>query len=124
MPRSCAACSAPAIWIADAHRLVRRQRPADRLALEVFEHQVVRADVVHLADVRVVERGDRVRLALEALEVLGGHLFDGDDAVEARVAGSIDFAHAAGADDGFDFVGAEARSRGEGHDLRIIVPRR
>ena len=55
-------------------------------------------------DVRVVERGEQVRLAPEAAEPLGvvRHLrrqhLDRDVAPERRVGGAVDLAHAAGAD--------------------------
>ena len=56
----------------------------------------------------MVQRGDGAGFAVEAFcELLLCH-FDGDDAVEAGVAGAVDFAHSAGADEGEDFVGAEA----------------
>ena len=51
-------------------RLIERQRPFERLALDVLHHQVVRADVVELADVGMIQRGDRARLALEAFAEL------------------------------------------------------
>ena len=77
---------------------------------------VVRADVVEVADVRMVEGGDRAGFALEALAPLlvAGQLFrqdfDGNQAIEPGVARLIDLAHAAGADQPDDFVGAEART--------------
>ena len=67
----------------------------ERLALEQLHHEevasVLVADVEERADVRMVERRDRLRLALEALaelRVLGearGQDLDRDVAVEARV---------------------------------------
>jgi hypothetical protein len=71
------------------------------------------ADVEQRADVRVVERGDGLRLALEALAsllVLGegrGKDLDGDAAVEARVLPAPDLAHPAGADRRQKLVGPE-----------------
>ena len=55
-----------------AQNLLERQRPfrqfvRQRFALEQLHHQVVLADVVQRADVRVIERRDRLRLTLEAL---------------------------------------------------------
>ena len=73
-----------------------------------------RADVVERADVRMVERRDRPRLALEALADcgFGGELrrqhLDRDVAIEPRVAGAIHLAHAAGAEQRDDLVGPEA----------------
>ena len=106
-----------------AERLAQRQRPArdrvgERLPFEVLHDQVVdavlMADVVERADVRMVQPRDRARLAVEALAQLRargemrGQDLDGDVAVETRVAGAIDLAHAAGAERGDDFVGTEA----------------
>ena len=61
-------------------------------------------EAVDLRDVRVVERGERLRLALEAhqaIRIAGErrrqHL-DGDVAIELRVAGAIHLAHAARAE--------------------------
>ena len=60
----------------ELHHLVERQRALlqairERFALEQLHHQEVRValvpDVEQRADVGVVERGDRLRLALEAL---------------------------------------------------------
>ena len=79
MPFSWAASSASAIWRAMAQR--RRPdwqaatRPArdplgERLALDEFQHQPAHAvgffDAVDRADVRVIQRGEHARLALEA----------------------------------------------------------
>ena len=82
---------------------------------------VVLADIVERADVRVSEGRDRARFALESLAELrvGGkdarENLDGDGAVESRVAGPVDLAHAAGAERRHDFVRAEADSGHQGH---------
>jgi len=92
------------------------------LTLEIFEHEEVDtalvADVVERADVRVIERRDRARLAVEALaqlricgEGLGQHL-DGDRPIEPRIARPIDLAHPAGADGADYFIGTEPHSGG------------
>ena len=106
----------------EAEYLCERQRPAfdtcgQRLAFEQFEYEVLgvvlSADVVQAADVRVIERRDRLGLALEPCAELRvtrqlrrEHLH-GDLAVEARIAGLIHLAHASGPDQGEDLVGAE-----------------
>ena len=92
--------------VGDAQSGVERHGSFGRLAFDVFHHQVIGADVVDLADVGMVERGDGFGFALEAFGELGGGDFDGDVAVEAGVVGAVDFAHAAGADGGLDFVEA------------------
>ena len=64
-------------------------------------------------DVRVAERGDRLRLALEASQPLGifGHgvwqHLDGDLPAQSRVEGSVHLTHAADAQSGDDLVAAE-----------------
>ena len=111
---------------AEAEYLRERQRPAfdtrgQRLAFEQFEHEVLgvvlSADVVQAADVRVIERGDRLGLAREARAELRvtrqlrrEHLHR-DLAVQARIARLIHLAHASGTDQGEDFVGAEPCTR-------------
>jgi hypothetical protein len=110
--------------------LLDRERPpldalGERLALEELHDQEVDLalppDVVEGADVRVLERRDRLRLALEALahllggrEVLGQDL-ERDRPVEPGVLGAVDLAHPAGAERGDDFVGTEARARRKSH---------
>ena len=71
----------------------------------------------------MVQRGERLRFALEAGEALrilrerlGQHL-DRHLAPERGVGGAIDLAHAAGAEGGEDFVGAEAGAGSEGPSL-------
>ena len=78
-------------------------------------------DVVQGADVRVVQRGDEPRLAREPLAGRGvddarpGDDLDRDRALEARVAGAVDRAHAAGADLAGDLVRPQALT---GNQLR------
>ena len=103
-------------------RLVDRQ-PADaadavleRLALDVLEDDVgaavLLARVDDADDVRVVELGDRARLAAEALELVGVrrdvavHELDRDLALERRVEGAVDRRHPAGPDLGVEPVAA------------------
>jgi hypothetical protein len=101
--------------------------------VEILEHQVVElpvaADVVNGTDVRIVQRGNRACLVLEALprfrisrERDGEHL-DGDGAIEPGVVRAVDLAHTARTKRGYDFVRTEARARGERH-LDEFYPRR
>src|SRR5689334_23833 len=70
---------------AQTKHLLHRQRTFQNLALDVFHHEVVRADVMQRADVRMIQRGHGLRLPSETLaEALGGDL-DGYDTVEPRV---------------------------------------
>ena len=48
----------------------RGKGPVDRLAFDVLHHQVVRADVVELADVGMIQGGDGAGFALEAFAEL------------------------------------------------------
>ena len=50
----------------DSNAFVRGHRTGDGLAFDEFEHQVVGADVVDLADVRMIEGGDGVGFLFEA----------------------------------------------------------
>ena len=99
---------------------------AQRLALEQLGDRVgrlaVAAEVVDREDVGMRERGDRLRLALEARAArsasrarrCGQHL-DRDVAAEPRVARPVDLAHAAGAERRHDLVGAEPVAGREAH---------
>ena len=65
----------------------------------------------------MIERGEHLRLALEAREPIGvggkdrGQDFQRDVATKPGVAGTVDFAHPAGADRHQDFVAPQFRSR-------------
>lgn len=86
-------------------------------------------------DMRVVEGGQELCLALEALETVGvlrediGQDLEGDIAIEPGVTGAVHDAHAARPQGGLDFVRADAGAGGERHREegpcggRQIVPR-
>ena len=80
-------------------------------------------DVVQRADVRMSELRDGARFAVEPFAELRiggervGQDLDRDRAVEARVARFVHLAHATGAKQRQDFVGAESRAGGQGHSL-------
>ncbi len=79
------------------------------------------ADVEQRADVRMRELRDDAGFALEALARVGAGRdlrvedFDGDDALETRVAGPVDLAHTSTANRRDDLVRAEARAGGKAH---------
>ena len=84
-------------------------------------------DVVQREDVRMAQRGNGARLALEAghrIRVGGKRRrqhFEGDVAAQPRVARSIDLAHTAHANERHDFVRADTRAGGaSGHRGRMI----
>jgi hypothetical protein len=114
--------------IASSRRLVQtllaRPRAIER-GYETTSSEKVGAalllDGVQGHDVRVVEGGDGLRLALEALQAVGvgGHLRRKDLqrhlAVELRVLGQEDGSHAALADLALDAIVREALSGLKGH---------
>ena len=91
-----------------------------RLALEILHDQVGRAlvfaDVVQRADVRMIERGDCARFAVEALaelwiaRELRAENLDRDGSVEPRIARPINFAHPARAEGSLNLVRAESNA--------------
>ena len=76
---------------------------------------------------RVIELRDRARFTVEALaelRITGECLrqdLDRDGAIQPRVAGFVDLAHAAGAERREDFIGAEARAGGQTHFFNPAV---
>src|SRR5215472_4729583 len=85
---------------------------------------------VDCSDVRMIERGEHLRLALEPRKTVGvgcervRQNLESNLAIQLGITGAIDLAHAARADLGDDFVGAEtcARAVTQGSD-RIIGER-
>ena len=51
-------------------RFGRRDRTAQRLAVDVLEHEIARPDVVQLADVRMVQGRDRPRFVFESAQAI------------------------------------------------------
>ena len=101
-----------------------RDARGERLALEELHDEIVGPvlvpDVVECADVRVLERGDRLGLALEAGLQLGigvGQDLDRDGPIEAGVVRAVDLAESAGADQRHDLVGPEPESGAERHGV-------
>ena len=75
-----------------------------RRTLDELHHQIIWSDVIDLADVRMIQRGNRPRLALESIAELLGRCFNGNRAVEPRVPGFVHFAHTPCPSHGNDFV--------------------
>src|SRR5262249_61344332 len=90
----------------------RRVAPLEVLNAEVIAPAVM-ADVVHAADVRMLEPRARLGLALEALAHVGrvarvtGENLDRDGSIQAPILGAINLAHPAVADRLGRFRGAE-----------------
>jgi hypothetical protein len=76
--------------IADLHRDVEQFARGigrrDRCAFDELHHQIVRAHIVKLADVGMIQGGDRAGLALKAFAEFFVSGLDGDDAVQPRIA--------------------------------------
>ena len=99
---------------------VRQGRPLDQL-----HHQrglaVSAFKAVDGRDVRMIQRGEDFRFALEPRQSLAigrhsvGEDLDGDLSLEIGVGGAIDLAHSAHADLRGNFVRAEASARGQCH---------
>jgi hypothetical protein len=111
---------------------------AERLPLDQLHHQGTRAapavrrffEPVDGGDVRMAERRQHFRLALEAgqpfgivCERLGQHL-DGDMAIELGVACAVDLAHSACTDGSLNLVRADAGAGRETHRRQILDRRR
>jgi hypothetical protein len=91
----------------------------ERFSLDVLHHQIVRADVVQRADVRMIEGGDRTRFALEPVRERRLQNLDRDRAIQARIVGFVHLAHAASAELFSEGVGAES----SGGDDRLFERR-
>ncbi len=97
----------------------------EMLALDQLHHQRARAagllQAEDLRDVRMIEGGQRLRLALEAHQAIGvrrerlGRHLQRHVAIELRVAGAVNLTHTADPDEGDDLVGAEPAAGDEGH---------
>src|SRR5258707_652061 len=98
-----------------------RERPARRLAFDVFQNQIVWANVVDLANVRMIQRSNRPSFLLKPGAALTFQAFDSDYAVEPRIARFPDVAHAARANGGKNFVRTELRARCQGHEVTILL---
>src|SRR5262249_2178441 len=86
---------------------IHRKRPAHRRAFDILHDEIVLADIMQRADVRMIQARDGLRLALEALAEWPCDDLDRDGSVEPRIGGPVDSAHAASADWGFNPVWSE-----------------
>ena len=120
MPCSCAASSASAICLAigsaSSIGMAPRGDPLRQVvALDQLHHEGGHAvgffQPVDRGDVRMIQRGEHFRFALESREPIAsaattaGRTLDRDLALQLRVGRAIDLAHAARADLRGDFVG-------------------
>src|SRR5580704_12854482 len=98
-----------------SQRQVERHRTLDLRSFYVLHHKVVGADVVDLADVRMIQRCDSPRLALKPLAEFLRRSFDRDNSVQPRIASLPHLAHPSRADRRKNFVWAEFIADREGH---------
>jgi hypothetical protein len=128
MPRACAVLTASASGTAIFSNLSSGHAAAadhlgERLAADQFHRDedvtVGFVDRVDGDDVGMIQGGDRSRFALESLAPfgigggVGRQQFEGDVALQFRIACAIDLAHAAFAEERQDFVVREAGGRGQ-----------
>ena len=77
----------------------------------------------------MMQCGERLRLAFEARQTIRiardrvGEDLDCNRAIQSRVAGTIDFAHAAGAERRDDFICPESSTDRQGHPSALCVSR-
>ena len=121
---------------ANLENFVQRHRTSTKafgksLTFEELHHQVIgailRADVIEMANVRMVQRGNGPGLALHALlefrrrRKMRSENFNRYCAVETGIERTVNFPHSAGAQRRLDFIRAEFRARGEGHRCCAII---
>ncbi len=129
MPCSCAASSASAICLAIGSasssgigpRAIRCERSSPSTSsITSARDAAALFEPVDAGDVRMIERRERLRFALEARQPIGvlrerlRQDLDRDVAIELRVARAIDLPHAAFADRRSDLVDAETGAGSEG----------
>ncbi len=99
----------------DLEQPLRSVDPPERRAVDELHDEVIRPDVVELADVGIVQGGDRPGFAFEPLGKLRPADLDGDDPIEAGVFGPVHIAHATRSDSGQNLVRSEASAGGQRH---------
>ena len=114
----------------DVERLVERERPArdaigERLSFDQLEGEVTAAagflEAVDRGDVRMVQRGQHPRLALESLQAIGvlgnivGEGLERHGAAQAGVVGEEDDAHPPAPDLAVYLIGAYRGAGLDGH---------
>jgi len=102
--------------------LICQKMGFDRRPGDILHHQIIRADIVDLANMRMVQRPDRTRLSLKSLGVFSLKSLNRHDSVQPRIACFPHLAHATGADRRKQHVRPERDSCGPGcHDLLILT---
>src|ERR1700693_5970293 len=110
-------------------RLLTLSPILQRAAIDVFRNQILASlelpDVVHRQNVRMVERGDHLRLALEKPARIGvgyvvGENLDRHGPAELSVERPVDGAHAAPAELNLNAIGTQLRAGSHGSLTRIV----
>ena len=97
------------------HCVLHAKGAPQRAPVDVIEDQIVRSDVVDLTDVRMIQRGNGARLALEPIVEGIREPLDRHKPTEPRVARLPDLAHPASADGSENFIRTETSAGLEGH---------
>ena len=101
------------------HRFVLRNRTAERFPLEILEDEVVGSDVVDLANVWMVDRGNGARFALKPAHIVSDHPLDRDRAIQASIVRLVNLAHTSRADQRLDRVWAESGPWSQEHVVSV-----
>jgi hypothetical protein len=109
----------------DRERLVQRDRACfdplgQRRPLYQLHHQVVGTDVIDLADVGVIQRRHRARLALETVSEALRRNLDRHIASHARIEGAVHLTHAASTERRQNLVRAEMCPGRDGHMHPVV----
>src|SRR5580704_7756303 len=80
----------------------------ERTAIQKFENQEIRANIVDLANVWVVQRCDGSGFPPKSFRVLLGRNLQSNDPIEARIARFVHYAHTSSADLRENFVRPES----------------
>ena len=101
------------------HSFVSSHRTAERFPLEILEDEVIGSDVVDLANVWMVDRGNGARFALKPARIVSDHPLDRDGAIQASIVRLVDLAHTSRADQRLDFVRAKPRPGSQEHVVSV-----
>ena len=105
----------------DPHRIGRCHGTGERRSVDVLHDQIIAADIVQGADVRVIEARDRACLAFDGS---AGHTesLDGHDTVKPGIPGLPDVSHTARSNPGQEDVRADLAPHFPGaHHIGIVV---
>src|SRR5215471_8850731 len=93
-------------------------------AIHKFHHEVVRANIIEVADVGMIQGRNRARLAAEAVGEIRLREFDGDTPVETGVHRLPNFAHTTSPDTGQEFIRTETLAGGWRHRSHPLYRRK